>query len=85
MRPGNPRRISGVLRLTTPFSPNASLGAPVLAFSEYSLASLVPNTICGGVLPSPGQYSTPRIDGLPEGSWNAQTSFPVVASSATTR
>ncbi len=56
-----------------------------MALSEYSLASLVPNTICGGVPASPGQYSTPRVEGLPEGSWNAQISFPVAASIATTR
>ena len=27
----------------------------------------MPNTICGGVCASPGQYSTPRVDGLPDG------------------
>ena len=46
---------------------------------------LVPKTICGGVWASPGQYSTPRVEALPDGSWNAQTSLPVVGSSATTR
>ena len=51
-----------------PLSPNASLGFPVFASSEYSLPSLEPNTICGGVCASPGQYSTPRVDGLPDGS-----------------
>ena len=51
-----------------PLSPNASLGLPVFASSEYSFASFEPNTICGGVCASPGQYSTPRVDGFPDGS-----------------
>ena len=50
-----------------PLSPNAAFGLPVFASSEYSLPSLEPNTICGGVCPSPGQYSTPRVEGLPDG------------------
>ena len=85
LRPGSPCRISGVFRLTMPLSPKASLGLPVFASSEYSLPSLEPKTICGGVCASPGQYSTPRVDGLPDGSRNAQISLPVVGSSATTR
>jgi hypothetical protein len=83
--PGSPRRISGVSIWMTPRSPNASFGLPVLASSEYILPSFDPNTICGGVWPSPGQYSTPRVAGFPEGSWNAQRSWPVVGSTATTR
>ena len=58
---------------------------PVAASIEYSFASLVPKTICAGVVASPGQYSRPRVDGLPEGSWNAHFSLPDVGSSATTR
>src|SRR5262245_6105567 len=85
LRPGRPRRISGVSRFTMPFSPNFSLGVPVFASSEYSFASLEPKTICGGVVPSPGQYSTPRVDGFPEGSWKAQISLPLVGWIATTR
>jgi hypothetical protein len=34
---------------------------------------------------SPGQYSTPRVEGFPDGSLNAQISLPVAGSSATTR
>ena len=56
------------VRLTMPLSPNAAFGLPVLASSEYSLPSLDPKTICAGVCASPGQYSTPRVDGLPDGS-----------------
>ena len=37
------------------------------------------------VCASPGQYSTPRVDGLPAGSWKFHISLPVVGSSATTR
>src|SRR5580704_7482615 len=84
-RPGSPRRISGVFRLTTPRSPKASFGLPVFASSEYNLPSLEPKTICGEVRVSPGQYSTPRVDGPPEGRGNAHTSLPVVGSTATTR
>src|SRR3954451_8785069 len=40
LRPGSPCIISGVFRLTMPLSPNASLGFPVFAFSEYNLPSL---------------------------------------------
>src|SRR5260221_4273153 len=82
--PGSPCRISGVSSSTTPRVPKASLSVPVFASSEYNLASLEPKTICGGVCASPGQYSTPRVDGLPEGSRKAQTSLPVVESTATT-
>ena len=36
---------------------------------------------------SPGQYSTPRVEGLPasRGTWKTHVSLPVVGSSATTR
>src|SRR5277367_1493683 len=68
-----------------PLSPKASFGFPVWASTEYSLPSLEPKTTCAAVLPSPAQYSTPRVDGLPEGSLKAQSSFPVVGSTATTR
>src|SRR5437763_6823842 len=84
-RPGSPRRISGVLRLTTPLSPNVPPGSPVFASSEYNLPSFDPKPICGLVCASPGQYSTPRVDGLPDGSLNDQISAPVLESSATTR
>src|SRR5579862_2993861 len=84
-RPGRPCMISGVFRLTTPLSPKDSLGLPVFAFSEYNLPSEEPKTICGGVCASPAQYSTPRVEGAPEGSWKAQISLPVVGSKATTR
>src|SRR5262245_30513347 len=84
-RPGSPRRISGVFRLTTPLAPNPPDGSPVFASSEYSLPSVDPKTTCGGVCASPGQYSTPRVEGFPDGSLNAQISLPVVGSSATTR
>jgi hypothetical protein len=67
LRPGRPFRISGVLRLTIPLSPNAGLGSPVFAFTEYRLPSFDPNTICAGVRASPGQYSTPRVEGFPDG------------------
>ena len=46
LRPGSPCMISGVFRLTMPLSPKPSLGLPVFAFSEYSLPSLEPKTIC---------------------------------------
>ena len=65
LRPGSPCRISGVFRSTMPLSPNAAFGSPVFASSEYSLPSLDPKTICAGVCASPGQYSTPRVDGFP--------------------
>src|SRR3954471_8586186 len=83
--PGRPCMISGVLRSTTPFAPNLSLSSPVTASTEYSLPSEDPNTICGGVCLSPTKYSTPRVDGLPDGSGNAHFSLPVAGSSATTR
>src|SRR5207248_1995451 len=85
LRPGSPCMISGVFRLTTPLSPKASLGFPVLAFSEYNLPSLEPKTICGWTFASPAQYSTPRVAGLPAGSCHDQISFPVVGSRATMR
>src|SRR5580700_6382352 len=85
LRPGSPCMISGVFMLTTPLSPNASLGFPVFASTEYNLPSLEPKTICAGVRASPGQYSMPRVEGALEGSWKAQISFPVVGSTATTR
>ena len=62
-RPGIPCVISGVFRSTMPLSPKASLSLPVLALTEYSLPSLEPKTICGAVCESPGQYSTPRVEG----------------------
>src|SRR5262245_44046018 len=79
---------SGVLRLTTPFSPNHPLSVPSAAFSEYSLPVVDPKTIDAGSgrsLPPPGQYAMPRFDGssLP-GSVNLHFWAPVVASSATT-
>src|SRR5258708_30637591 len=82
---GSPCMISGVLNSTIPLPPNASLGFPVFASNEYNLPSDEPKTICGGVCASPGQYSTPRVEGFPDGSRNAQISLPVVASPATTR
>src|ERR1017187_8993499 len=85
LRPGSPCMISGVFRLTMPLSPKSGLGFPVLAFSEYILPSLEPKTICDGVFASPGQYSTPRVEGLPVGSGKDQISFPVAGSRATTR
>ena len=85
LRPGSPCMISGVFRLTMPLSPKASFGFPVFAFSEYNLPSEEPNTTCGGVCPSPGQYSTPRVEAPPDGSVNAHISFPVAGSTATTR
>src|SRR6185369_12601720 len=74
LRPGA-CMMSGVFILTTPLSPNASLSLPVLAFTEYSLPLLEPNTTCAGVCESPVQYSRPRVDGLPAGIWNDQTSL----------
>src|SRR5215469_6936291 len=85
LRPGIPRMISGVFRLRTPLSPKALFGLPVLASTEYNLPSPEPNTTCGGVLESPAQYSMPRVETELEGRRNAQSSFPVVGSSATTR
>src|SRR5215212_1002401 len=84
-RPGRPCRISGVLRLTTPLSPKVPLGSPVFASIEYRFPSFDPKTICGGVFASPAQYSTPLVDGLPDGRRNDQISLPVAASTATTR
>src|SRR5262249_58331760 len=83
--PGCPRGPPGVLNCPPRFVPNPPLGSPVLASSEYSLPSFEPKTICGAVCASPGQYSTPRVDGFPDGSLKIQSSLPVVGSSATTR
>src|SRR5258707_11770071 len=83
--PGSPCRISGVSRSTIPLAPKASLGLPVFASSEYNLPSFEPKTICGGVCASPGQYSTPLVEGFPEGSRYAQSSSPVAESTAATR
>src|SRR5262245_50533510 len=77
--------MSGVFMLTMPLSPNSWLGLPVLASREYNLPSLEPKTICGVVLASPAQYSTPRVEGPPAGSWYVQISLPLVGSMATTR
>src|SRR5437588_33803 len=85
LRPGSPCMMSAVFMFTMPLSPKASLGLPVLAFTEYSLPSLDPKTICGGVFESPDQYSTPRVEGFPAGSWKNQISLPVAGSRATTR
>src|SRR5690349_6577869 len=83
--PGSPCRMSGVFRSTLPWSPNATLGSPVFAVSENNRPPPVPHTTCGGVCASPGQYSTPRVEALPDGTRKFQTSLPVVESSATTR
>ena len=62
------------------------LNSPVFAFSEISSddPSPVPNTSCGGMPLVPGQYAMPRVDGVCPMSLT-QISFPVSASSATTR
>src|SRR5687767_13785445 len=83
--PGIPRRFSGVFRVITPWSPNASFGSPVFAWSENRRPSLEPKTICGGVFASPAQYSTPRDAGTLDGTWNTHISLPVLESRATTR
>src|SRR5436190_20163553 len=78
---------SDVLRLTTPFSPNHSLGVPSAALSEYSLPVVDPNTIevGRGRSPPPGQYAMPRFDGSSlSGTRNLHFSVPVVASNAMT-
>src|ERR1700693_552648 len=84
-RPGSPRIMASVFRLTTPLSPKAAFGFPVFASSEYSFPSLDPKTTCAGVFSSPAQYSSPRVEGFPDGSGCDQNSFPVTGSSATTR
>ncbi len=69
---------------SSPSLPKPGTGRPVFAFSEISQPSLVPNTICGGSEPSPGQYATPRSAGACPLSYS-QIFFPVSGSSASTR
>src|SRR5262249_52486674 len=59
--------------------------SPDFALSENNRPPPVPNTTCGGVWASPGQYSTPRVEAFPDGTLKLQASLPVVESSATTR
>src|SRR5688500_7590710 len=73
--PDKPRRFSSVFRLMLPPSPNAGLGVPDFASMEKSRPLLVPNTSCGGVFASPGQYSTPRDVGELFGTWKTHTSL----------
>ena len=73
----------------TPISTSAVLsegdaGAPVLALSAIRRRPAV-KKMRGGVLPSPGQYATPRRDGAPPVTGACQISLPVSGSSATTR
>ena len=60
--------VGALSRLTKPLSPNRVFRAPVFASSVKSLELVVPTTSSGGVVASPGKYSTPRVDGLPVGS-----------------
>src|SRR5207244_1736450 len=77
--------IASVFRLTMPLSPKAGFGFPDLASNEYSFPSADPNTTCAGVVPSPLQNSSPRVEGLPDGSGYDQISLPVTGSTAATR
>src|SRR5215813_5251259 len=74
----------GTLMSTEPSCPKPVDASPVSAFRDIKRRPAV-KMIRAGVEESPGQNATPRAVVLPVGSLYSQTSFPVSASSASTR
>src|SRR5215468_9179781 len=74
----------GTLMSTEPSCPNPADASPVSAFTDIKRRPAV-KMIRAGVEVSPGQNATARAVVLPVGSLYSHTSFPVSASSASTR
>src|SRR5262245_56627594 len=74
----------GTLMSTEPSGPKPVDASPVSAFSDIKRQPAV-QMIRDGAEESPGQNATPRAVVLPVGSLSSKTSFPVSASSASTR